>query len=512
MTGRGARRGRRVARLAATLAAWMVCAAGCAPRPEEPGGEVTVFAAAGTTGPIRRVAERFRRAGLGTARISLHASSTLAGQIAAGAPAHVFLSAHPRWVDHLVEEGFARRGDCTDLLGNALSLIAPRESDWTVSPAPSSDLASAFVGPLAVGEVEHVPVGIYAAEAMRSLGWWDALVGRLVQAHTTKAVLRFVETKQAAAGIVYRSDAVSSRRVRIVADLPGDAHAPIRFVAALLEPDHATARAFYDYLRSPEARDIFRSAGFEPLGEPAALPARSAEASTVWWGLSSREWSALRVSLAVASAAVAVAAVPGVALGVVLARGRFRGKGLLDAMVHAPLVMPPVATGYLLLLTLGRNGPVGGWLERWLGWRLAFTWQAAVAASAVMGLPLLVRGVRLAVELVDRRLEQAAATLGASRARVFATVTLPLALPGVISGLVLAFARSLGEFGATATFAGNVDGVTRTLPLAVYTLTQTPDGQGAAFRLVAISLAVSLAALGASEALSRRARRRAAEG
>ncbi len=215
------------------------------------------------------------------------------------------------------------------------------------------------------------------------------------------------------------------------------------------------------------------------------------------------EWSALLLSLRVALWSMAIMLVPGIACAALLARKKFPGKVILDAAIHLPLVLPPVVVGYVLLLSLGRHGWLGGWLYNSLHIEIAFTWKAAAIASAVMGFPLLVRAVRLAMELVDPRLEQAARTLGARPWRVFATITLPLALPGVLTGMVLAFARSLGEFGATITFAGNIEGVSRTLPSAIYTYTQVPGGDGPAMRLMLISIALSFAALIASELCSR---------
>jgi molybdate transport system permease protein len=215
------------------------------------------------------------------------------------------------------------------------------------------------------------------------------------------------------------------------------------------------------------------------------------------------------LSLKVALWCVAAVTVPGIALGWLLARRNFAGKNVLNALVHAPLVLPPVVIGYLALLTLGRQGPVGRWLDA-MGVHLAFTWQGAVVAAAIMAMPLMVRAVRLAIELADTRLEQTAATLGASPLRVFATVTLPLAMPGVVSGLVLAFARALGEFGATITFVGNIEGQTRTLPLAIYSLISCPGGESSAMTLVLASLGLSLGALLVSEALAGRLRRRVA--
>lgn len=220
------------------------------------------------------------------------------------------------------------------------------------------------------------------------------------------------------------------------------------------------------------------------------------------------EWTALLLSLRVAAVSVALMLVPGVACAWVLARTRFRGQAILDTAIHLPLVLPPVVVGYLLLAGLGRSSWFGGWLHATFGVDIAFTTKAAAIAAAVMGFPLLVRSTRLAMELVDERLEDAARTLGASPWRVFRTITLPLAIPGVVTGVVLAFARSLGEFGATIVFAGNIEGRTRTVSTAIYTALQTPGGDAAAWRLVLVSVMVSFAALLVSESLARAARRR----
>ncbi len=222
--------------------------------------------------------------------------------------------------------------------------------------------------------------------------------------------------------------------------------------------------------------------------------------------LTSAEWETLWLSLRVSLAATVVVAGPGVTLGWLLARRDFRGKLLLDTLVHLPLVLTPVVVGYLLLLTFGRSGPLGPLLEA-LGIEVAFTTLGAVLAAAVVALPLVVRSVRTAVELVDPGLEDAAAVLGAGPLRRFRTVTLPLAAPGVVAGLTLGFARSLGEFGATITLAGSIAGETRTLPLAIYQGTQVPGGDGAALRLTVVSVLLSAAALMASELVVRRLRR-----
>lgn len=224
------------------------------------------------------------------------------------------------------------------------------------------------------------------------------------------------------------------------------------------------------------------------------------------------EWDAILLSLRVAAASVAVMFIPAFACAWVLARKRFVGKVLVDAIVHLPLVLPPVVVGYLLLAVLGRRGLIGGWVYDRLGIDVAFTWKAAAIAAAVMGFPLMVRAIRLAIELVDVRLEDAARTLGSGPWRVLWSVTLPLALPGVLAGIIMAFARSLGEFGATITFAGNIEGSTRTLPVAIFTLIQSPGGDAGAIRLVVISVALSLVALVASELLARRISRRIGTG
>lgn len=221
------------------------------------------------------------------------------------------------------------------------------------------------------------------------------------------------------------------------------------------------------------------------------------------------DWEVVRLSLKVGIIAV-VAVLPfAFALAYILARARFPGRILLDALVHLPLVLPPVVTGWLLLLAFGRTGPAGAWLDRWLGITLMFRWTGAALAAAVMALPLMVRAMRLSIEAVDRRLEGAARTLGAGRWRVFATITLPLSLPGVAAGLVLGFARAIGEFGATISFVSNVPGETRTLPLAIYTALQVPGAEGQVVRLAIVSVALSLAALIASELLVRRWDKRA---
>jgi len=220
--------------------------------------------------------------------------------------------------------------------------------------------------------------------------------------------------------------------------------------------------------------------------------------------ITAMELDALLLSLKVGLVCTVASLPLGIAMGWLLARRQFAGKAVVEGLVQLPLVLPPVVTGYLLLVLFGRQGLIGRWLTEHLGVSFAFDWRGAALASAIVGFPLMVRAIRLAFDAVDPALEQASLTLGRGRWQTFLRISLPLALPGVLTGALLCFARSLGEFGATIVFAGNIEGVTRTLPLAIYTAIQTPEGEAAALRLVMLAVVVSFAAVLTSEWLSRR--------
>ena len=222
-----------------------------------------------------------------------------------------------------------------------------------------------------------------------------------------------------------------------------------------------------------------------------------------WLALSDEEWTAIRLSLRVASVAVLFSLPLGILVALALARGRFWGKSLLNGIVHLPLILPPVVTGFLLLVLFGRRGAIGQFLDSWFGIVFSFRWTGAALACAVMAFPLMVRSIRLSIEAVDRKLEEAAGTLGASPFWVFLTVTLPLTLPGIIAGMILAFAKAMGEFGATITFVSNIPGETQTLSAAIYTFTQVPGGDAGALRLTIVSVVISMLALLVSEFLAR---------
>jgi molybdate transport system permease protein len=221
-----------------------------------------------------------------------------------------------------------------------------------------------------------------------------------------------------------------------------------------------------------------------------------------WLALSDEEWTAIRLSLKVSAVAMIVSLPFGLLVAYLLARGKFWGKSILNGIVHLPLILPPVVTGFLLLVLFGRRGVIGAFLNDYLGIVLSFRWTGAALACGVMGFPLMVRSIRLSIEAVDRKLEEAAGTLGAGPTWVFITVTLPLILPGVIAGMILAFAKAMGEFGATITFVSNIPGETQTLSAAIYTFTQVPGGDAGAMRLTLVAIAISFAALLASELLA----------
>ena len=222
-----------------------------------------------------------------------------------------------------------------------------------------------------------------------------------------------------------------------------------------------------------------------------------------WLSLSPEEWTAIRLSLWVSSIAMITSLPFGIAIAMALARGNFWGKSLLNGIVHLPLILPPVVTGFILLVLFGRRGVIGQFLDQYFGIVFSFRWTGAALACAIMGFPLMVRSIRLSIEAVDSKLEEAAGTLGASPFWVFLTVTLPLTLPGIIAGMILAFAKAMGEFGATITFVSNIPGETQTLSAAIYTFTQVPGGDAGALRLTLVAIAISMIALLASEFLAR---------
>lgn len=465
------------------------------------GQTVTLFAAASAREVLQQVARTFEKQTGSKVVINAGPSSELARQIERGAGADLFLSADEAWADYLAEKNLVelRR----DLLTNRLVVVVPADS--SVRLHDLRDLAQPAIRRLALaGEV--VPAGRYAREALQHGGVWDQVRGRIVEGGDVRATLVYVARGEAEAGLVYATDVTGEARVHIAFTVDSQLHRPIRYPLVLVkrQPIRDEARRFYDFLLSDSSARVFQAwaggAEVESQTEPEVI-----------LGLTREDWRAVWLSVRVAGLAVLLSLPFGISLGWLLARKAFPGKTLVETAVNLPLVLPPVVTGYLLLILLGKQGWLGSRLDRWFGVEIALTWRAAVLAVAVMGFPLLVRAIRLAFQGIDPRLFQAARSLGAGPVDAFLSVSLPLARGGVIAGVILAFARGLGEFGATLMFAGNLP-QTRTLAIQLYALGSLP-GEAAEermWRLVAASVVLAFAALAASEYLERRGQRRLA--
>jgi molybdate transport system permease protein len=467
---------------------------------EKPAETITLFSAASTAGLMNELASRYEKETGILVQVNLASSGNLARQIQQGAQADIFLSANVKWMDSLQAKGLLKNESRRDLLSNRLVLVSPKDRPMTFDLDYDSDLPAIFTGPIATGDPGHVPAGAYAKEAMEHFEWFDALAGRMTNSSSAKAAMLLVEQGEVAMGIVYRSDAMASAKVNIVAEFPAKSHTPIVYPVALVSDAKPTAVTFLAWLGGSTDQDAISRFGFAATDTNDSLAAAPASNEIDSAGC----LTAVMLSLKVAGVSVLLLAIPSVVIGWLLARKEFPGKRLLSAAVYIPLVVPPIATGYLLLMVLGVNGPVGQWLYEFFGIRLAFHWTGAAVASAVVAFPLMVRSVRLAITGIDVRLESAALTLGSNRIQTFLSITLPLAWPGIVAGAVLAFARSMGEFGATVTFAGNFAGQTRTLPLAAFGHMQTPGGEDAAMQLVAISIGLSVFSILAAEWLAGR--------
>jgi molybdate transport system permease protein len=462
---------------------------------------VTVFAAASLTDAMTELAARFEANHPAVHVVPIFGpTSTLARQIESGSPADLFLSADISWMDHLESRDLIRADSRSELLGNRLVLIVPVDSgDVSVDDLGNLDR-------LAIADPEAVPAGRYARTALERLGVWEVTAGRRVIAPDVRVAVAYVARGEVDGAIVYRSDARASSEVRVAAELPDNVQPDITYAwAGLGGSPTSGAAALLAYLAGSESRAVFEAHGFSwrAATPPAATLAPIASGSGA-----NDDLVVLRLSLFIAAIAVLLCLPLGVACGWLLARRDFVGKSVIENLANLPLVLPPAVTGFLLLVLLGRHGPIGSLLYDLFGVQIAFTWFAAALAAAVVSFPLMVQSVRLATESVDPGLEQAARTLGAGPFRVARTITLPLAAPGILAGIVIAFARALGELGATLVFAGNTPGETQILPLAVWSRVSQAGGESAAFRLVVISVAVSYLALFAASRLQRRIVRR----
>ncbi len=475
-----------------------------------------VLAASSLQDVLPVVARAWSAAGGGPLRFSFDATSRLAPQILRGAPADVFISADEVWMRWLEERGVVDGASIRPVATNQLVFVVPRGA-----PDPPGDprsIAAADLARIALAG-ENVPAGRYARAALERVDVWSALEPRVIRGGSVRGTLEWVARAEADGGIVYRTDALAEERVSVAFAFEGeDDPAPSYPAAVTARSEYPeAAQAFLDFLRGAEALALFEAAGFGPASDgtaPAPVPTptfdrplASVQSSALDPSSGLDPWSAVRLSLIVAFAAVLLGLVPAVGMGWLLARRDFVGKSFVSMIVMAPLVIPPVVTGFLLLTVLGRESALGGLLTA-IGLEISFTLLGATLAALVVGFPLYVMAIRAVFDTVDRRFEEVSWTLGVPKAPTFRRISLPLALPGIAAGAVLAFARSLGEFGATVVLAGNMEGETRTIALAVYSLLESPSGQGATWILVIASVLLSLMALLGFEGLSRWQRRR----
>lgn len=463
---------------------------------------IRILAASSLTGPISRLVEQFEDETGANVQVSLGGSSRLAHQIAEGAGADVFLSASRKWVDHLVDREAVPADSRRRFASNRLVWVSPEGH-----PSGPGNLQAVAATPpeaLALGNPE-VPAGRYARQALRRADLWSTLSDRVVSAENVKRALQWVAMGEAEAGIVYASDASASQRVRHNFVLPDDIQPTIVYEAAVVadstNPD--VAREFLEYLDQSDAQTILEAAGFS---SPVA-PSETTPVADGTPGDAVDETAAVRLSLLIGFGCLIAGLLPAVVLGWLLARATFPGKSLVTTLLLAPLALPPVVTGFMLLRLLGESGLLGPLLTP-LGIEVPFTTLGAGIAAFVVSFPLYLLTARSAFQLVDRRYEEVSQTLGYPPTRTFWRVTLPLALPGVAAGALLAFARALGEFGATAVLAGNVKGETQTIPLAIYTMLESPSGYDTIALLVGISVGLSLVAVAGFQWFNRLQRRR----
>jgi molybdate transport system permease protein len=437
-------------------------------------------------------------------RFSFDATSRLASILDEGAPGDVFVAADRTWMSWLEERGGIEPGSTRIVATNRLVVAGRAGTDAQVQSLADLERLPPRAVALA-GEV--VPAGRYAEAALRSAGVWNQLGDQILRGASARATAEWVATGEVAVGLLYRSDVAADPRLEELVLVPETLHPPIEYLAAVLassnQPD--AARAVIDRLTSEEAASIWRTRGF---GSAEAVDAvyQDADPSAATLSLS----AAVGRSLGVGLLATLLGLFPALGLGWLLARRDFPGKSLVSTLTLVPLVVPPVVTGFLLLWLLGARSPLGRALTA-AGIHVPFTVLGAVVAAAVVGFPLYVLTIRAAFESVDRRYEDLAATLGDSPRRRFMRISLPLALPGIAAAAVLAFARGLGEFGATIVLAGNLEGSTRTIPLAVYTLLESPTGRTQVWTLVGASIGLCLIALIGYEVLSKRLRSTAGE-
>ena len=460
----------------------------------EPDSSLLILAASSLAEVLPRLAAAWRQVGGAEVRFSFDATSRLAVQALQSPSADAFFAADREWMDWLEQRAVVRAGTAVAIAANELVAVVPAGASPLDTPAEIARFPRiALAG-------ENVPAGRYARAALEAAGVWDEVAAKVVRGGSVRGALEWVARGEVPVGIVYRTDASAEPGVRVAFAFEASGHPPVLYWAAPLSGSSApeATDSFLRFVVSEQGRAIIGASGFAqvvPSGAQPPPPFAAVQAPAVA--------SAIRLSLMVALLATLAGLIPAVALGWLLARREFPGKALLSTLVMAPLVMPPVVTGFLLLSVLGGGTPLGSWLAS-LGLPVPFTILGAAIAAFVVGLPLYVITIRGAFEAVDPMYEELSWTLGAPPRRTFFRVSLPLALPGIAAGAMLAFARALGEFGATVVLAGNVEGSTRTIALAVYTLLESPTGRSTIWVLVGASVAISMLALLGFETLSRR--------
>jgi molybdate transport system permease protein len=467
---------------------------------------LVVMAASSLQDVLPVVARAWEDRGGVPVRFSFDATSRLAPQVLRGAPVDVFISADDAWMGWLEERGGVDSLSIRHVATNQLVFVVP--SGVPDPPGDPGSIARAALGRIALAG-ENVPAGRYARAALESVGAWSAVEPRVVRGGSVRGTLEWVARGEVDGGVVYRSDAWAEDRVSLAfvfegGDLPSPRYSGA--VAARTE-FRETAEAFLDFMTGAEAAAVLSASGFGPASAGGAVQQDPVPASGLAGSSELHPWSAVQLSLIVALSAVLLGFVPAVAMGWLLARREFLGKSFVSMIIMAPLVVPPVVTGFLLLSVLGRESALGGLLAA-IGLPIPFTLLGATLAALVVGFPLYVMAIRAVFDTVDRRFEEVSWTLGVPKAPTFRRISLPLALPGIAAGAVLAFARALGEFGATVVLAGNMEGETRTIALAVYSLLESPSGREATWILVIASVVLSLVALLGFESLTRWQRRR----
>jgi len=443
-------------------------------------------------------------------RFSFDATSRLATILDEGAPGDVFVAADPVWMTWLEERGRVAPNSTRVVARNRL-VVAGRTGAGTHGVRSLDDLRRLPGRSLALAG-ESVPAGRYAQIALENAGLWDDLERRVLRGGSARATAEWVAVGEVAVGLLYRTDVAGDPRLEELVLVEEHLHPAIEYVAGVLSssPRPAEARATVALLGSAAATSAWRAHGFGTGAPSQTLATRPPAAPSVSNPRTARSAmpslsAAIARSLGVGLLATLLGLAPALGVGWLLARREFPGKSIVSTLTLIPLVVPPVVTGFLLLWLLGARSPVGRMLTA-AGIHVPFTLLGAIVAAAVVGFPLYVLTIRAAFESVDRRYEDLAATLGDPPFRRFLRISLPLALPGIAAAAVLAFARGLGEFGATIVLAGNLEGTTRTIPLAVYTLLESPVGRSQVWVLVGASVGLCLIALLGFEVLSKRLR------